>query len=695
MDNRVFSGPQGETKMSAKKIFRIFFILISLLLYTKYVLPRDNISIKLFAEPSDYKGECPAEITFKGRIIVSEPCRVQYRFERSDGASSAARDLTFENAGWKDVSMTWTIGKDYSGWVILKVISPQLVESEKAHFKITCEKRERPAGPAVPQPEKVIQPAKKVTGKPRVQPQEKKIRPHPIGPAIPVVSIVDPNEPDIQDNKDFKEVRISCQKEKDMLDIRIDAYDSFFLGSFFLYFDTDEDEAAEIALRCSRTGFDVARETGPGNFSDVIYRGNPSISGNSCSLEIPWSPVFGSRDYAVFWVYSLEGQDRVPDSGMVRFARSSCELELYKPRPKGPGIPVIDNDKDGISDSKEEDLLRRFRPYYRFSQKGGKKENYRPTDAIYQIRWAQLKDDHWPQGRRPDTVKSCGDPGESYHINPPSRLLECLDGKLDILHNPDKTSYYLNISDSRRGGSDWDVAMLESPGLYGHVVKYENLHKIEYWQYFAYNGQDHIGDHEGDWCTVQLYYDPAEDDIVKTCHWAHGKGIAFDLKQTQEIVDLGDNFVEYRGPNYNADPGGLYWDYGSAEKQPRYPYEFQNNTIRFFMENNDLHVVIYLERDAHEFWPTENGSFVGANEHNGKGRSYLVAYVPGKMNLGEIKNPLSDEAKIILRYNGYWGCYHHIGKDFRPPPGPTLHCQWTFPENEWDLENILKSKCEH
>lgn len=353
-----------------------------------------------------------------------------------------------------------------------------------------------------------------------------------------------------------------------------------------------------------------------------------------------------------------------------------------------------DKDEDGIDDAKEEELLKRFRPYYKFSKKGDKHENYRPSDAIYQLRWSQLKNSDWPPGSEPDTVKNCGDEKESYHITPPKRILDCLDGKLDLLKNSKKTSYYLNISDSKRKGPEWPDAIAHAPGLYGHVVKSGNLIKIEYWQFFGYSGQDVTGgDHEGDWCTLQLYYDPATDKLVKTEHWAHGKGIAFDLTKTKNIVDLGNNFFEYRGPNYNSDPGSLHWDYKKAKEQPRYPSGFQNNTVRFYKINNELHPVVYIERDAHEFWPTEHGSFPFANEHNGNGTSYLVAYIPGKINLGEIKNPLSEEAEIILRYNGFWGCYHHKGND--PPPGPTLHCQWTFPSNEKDLEEKIKSKCEH
>jgi len=651
--------------------FCLSAILVWAIFFLRTAQTQTQISLKLFAEPNSYVGPCPATITFKGRVIVNEPCRLKYRFLRSDGAGTPINELIFNNAGWKDVSMSWTIGTDYSGWVSLKIVYPQELESEKAYFKITCKEKERPVVQAIPRP------------------QEKET--HPKVTAIRKASYQDQNEPNIEDRRDFKQVNIYCQKEKDLFSIEISTFETFSIGGFFLYFNTDDDEAAEIAARCSPSSFEVAMETAPGLYNNVIYQGQPSISGNTYSMEIPWSLTFGSQNMVIFWFYSMESQDRIPDSGMLVFDRSACEIKAYRLHPSSSAIPAIDNDKDGITDSEEEELLRRFRPYYRFSKKGGKSENYPPADAIEQIRFAQLKNDDWPPGREPDTVKSCGDPRDSYHINPPSRLLECLDGKLNIINNPVKTSYYLNLSDSKRSGS-YDRSR-EAPGLYDHVVKFGNLYKIEYWQFFAYNGQDVSGDHEGDWCTVQVYYDPLAKKLVKTEHWAHGKCMAFDLSQTKNIFDLGDNFVEYRGPNYDPDPGSLHWEYSEAREEPRYPPAFQNNTVRFYKENNDLHIVVYLERDSHEFWPTEHGSWPGANEHNGKGSSYLVAYVPGKINLGEISNPLSDDAKIILRYNGYWGCYHHETNS--PPPGPCLHCQWAFPDNERDLEARLRQHCEH
>ncbi len=67
-------------------------------------------------------------------------------------------------------------------------------------------------------------------------------------------------------------------------------------------------------------------------------------------------------------------------------------------------------------------------------------------------------------------------------------------------------------------------------GLYGHVVRanqnYQRgkiqqeddtytYYKIEYWQFFGYNRvgvPGDFGDQEGDWATVQLLYDPQNNN---------------------------------------------------------------------------------------------------------------------------------------------------------------------------------------
>ena len=53
---------------------------------------------------------------------------------------------------------------------------------------------------------------------------------------------------------------------------------------------------------------------------------------------------------------------------------------------QGP-VPNLDNDRDGIPDRIEAQLLARFTPYFRFSMDGGE-ERYRPMDALHYVRWS-------------------------------------------------------------------------------------------------------------------------------------------------------------------------------------------------------------------------------------------------------------------------------------------------------------------
>jgi hypothetical protein len=302
-----------------------------------------------------------------------------------------------------------------------------------------------------------------------------------------------------------------------------------------------------------------------------------------------------------------------------------------------------------------------------------KAERYRPSDALWQLRYAQLRDGDWSDGgSEPSVVKTCGEAPE-YHIDPPNQLLNCTGGASNLTKTPWKNRHlFLNIDDAKRSGPTWNDAKAYASGLYGHVVvdsEYAECYKIEYWQYFGYNGVDNYGgDHEGDWCTVQLWYNRNTKRIARSCHYAHGDKMCFDLTRTvnrRQIIVDGIKMIEYKGPRYKM---------GTDTKS------FQNDTVRFYIDQEgDEHVVVYIERDSHEFWPTERGSFPYVNEHNGKGPSYLTAYDPRRpLNLGEVENPLSEEAKIILWFNGYWGCFHHIGNF--PPPGPALHKGWTWPE---------------
>ena len=94
----------------------------------------------LKADPSLHQGPCPATITFRAEILPPPlPGPVRYKFVRSDGATTAVEVIHFTRLHKKTVSNTWTISRDYSGWVQLVILFPGHVESNRAHFQIKCQ----------------------------------------------------------------------------------------------------------------------------------------------------------------------------------------------------------------------------------------------------------------------------------------------------------------------------------------------------------------------------------------------------------------------------------------------------------------------------------------------------------------------------------------------------------------------------
>jgi hypothetical protein len=75
-------------------------------------------------------------------------------------------------------------------------------------------------------------------------------------------------------------------------------------------------------------------------------------------------------------------------------------------------------------------------------------------------------------------------------------------------------------------------------------------------------------------------------------------------------------------------------------------------------------------------------------KHGGDSQYFYLAATPP--NLGEVEHPLeeTEAARIILRYNGYWGAFSHNDD---PPPGHPLDFEWTRPPTSsirWLLTNL-------
>jgi len=104
-----------------------------------------DITLTLEVSPDSYTGTCPVVLSFGGKITASEPGDIKFKFMRSDGASSEEKLLSFTEPGLKEITTTWTLSGSYSGWMTIKVLSPQVIESERAEFKVVCQTGVRPA----------------------------------------------------------------------------------------------------------------------------------------------------------------------------------------------------------------------------------------------------------------------------------------------------------------------------------------------------------------------------------------------------------------------------------------------------------------------------------------------------------------------------------------------------------------------
>jgi len=126
-----------------KKTILVFMaatvLVLAASLFASPSLPKPNLT----TDPVDYSGPCPVTITFKAEILPPPlPGPVRYRFVRSDGTQSPVEELKFLLPQKKTVSYTWTLSRDYKGWVQLKIILPAVVKSNKAQFKVKCQAAE-------------------------------------------------------------------------------------------------------------------------------------------------------------------------------------------------------------------------------------------------------------------------------------------------------------------------------------------------------------------------------------------------------------------------------------------------------------------------------------------------------------------------------------------------------------------------
>ena len=92
--------------------------------------------VNLRADHPSSSGAGSVPVQFHGHITVNGPGTVRYSFVRSDGASGPVLSMTFDRAGTREVETSWTLGRDYAGWIAIRVLSPNVVESDHAGFRV-------------------------------------------------------------------------------------------------------------------------------------------------------------------------------------------------------------------------------------------------------------------------------------------------------------------------------------------------------------------------------------------------------------------------------------------------------------------------------------------------------------------------------------------------------------------------------
>jgi hypothetical protein len=292
---------------------------------------------------------------------------------------------------------------------------------------------------------------------------------------------------------------------------------------------------------------------------------------------------------------------------------------------------AADVDEDGLDDDLvEQYLINAYRPFLKYDSE----ETHWPSSVTWKVRHSELLY---------DTDDNLIYTIDQLNANPTLILEANFNGYSSSTEDypVDKSAYRLNIYDQFRTGS-WPRG--EEPlevGMYARVVplvgpitcnNYPDLSGlvlsgdllIQYYQFFPFNdyknAPDPFGNHEGDWLILDVYVAGTSPYPLRAIiYHHHGDGECFPTKLT-----------------------------GSGLPSDGVP-------------------VCYLERGAHEWWPTTSDSgCTWSASHDGNGPNVQAQNV---LNLGEHFAPMnSDEAKMIAFYNGAWG-YGTAGMA-NSPPGP-------------------------
>ena len=134
-------------------------------------------------------------------------------------------------------------------------------------------------------------------------------------------TVTDPDETDIPNGKDF--MSIKPYKVGSNLKSVIKFYANWDSSQFKYYFSIDTIGTADFVVRCYADRFIIKKGAflNAGLYDIEVYRGTPTVSGDTYTLEIPWSELEGefqgydSLEKVDLWL-AFVGGDRLPDAGL-------------------------------------------------------------------------------------------------------------------------------------------------------------------------------------------------------------------------------------------------------------------------------------------------------------------------------------------------------------------------------------------
>ena len=134
-------------KFSNKKIYLLVILLLVPVMITAQaritksspLVVKKLVIVKLESYAKHYRGVCPVTVKMTGKITTPSSMSVEYMFLKSDGSRPKWNSLAFPGAGTKELPFTWTISKNFTGWVQLVVKTGNSERrSDKFHFDVVC-----------------------------------------------------------------------------------------------------------------------------------------------------------------------------------------------------------------------------------------------------------------------------------------------------------------------------------------------------------------------------------------------------------------------------------------------------------------------------------------------------------------------------------------------------------------------------